>query len=49
VASEILKTGQPPADKLSSPTESGLALNKSTAQALKAQVPKNSRWEITYE
>jgi ABC-type uncharacterized transport system substrate-binding protein len=49
VAAEILKTGQPPADKLSSPTESGLALNKSTAQALKAQVPKNSRWEITYE
>lgn len=49
VAAEILKTGQPPADKVSSPSESGLALNKSTAQALKAQVPKNSRWEVTYE
>ena len=49
VAAEILKTGQAPAEKVLSPSESGLALNKSTAQALKAQVPKNSRWEVTYE
>lgn len=49
VAAEILKTGQPPADRVVTTTDSGVALNKSTAQALKAQVPKNFRVEITYE
>ena len=49
VAAEILKTGQSPADRVVSTADSGIALNKSTAQALKAQVPKNFRVEVTYE
>lgn len=49
VAADILKTGQAPAEKVVAASESGIALNKSTAQALKAQVPKNFRVEVTYE
>jgi len=49
VAAELLKTGQAPADRVVSAAESGIALNKSTAQALKAQIPKNFRVEVTYE
>ena len=49
MAAEILKTGHAPADRVVSAAESGIALNKNTAQALKAQVPKNFRVEVTYE
>ena len=49
VASEILKSGRAPADKLVAPAEFSTALNKGTAEAMKIVAPKNLRVEITYE
>jgi ABC-type uncharacterized transport system substrate-binding protein len=49
LAADLVKTGNAPADKLYTPAESATALNKSTAQALKINVPKTFRVEVTYE
>jgi len=49
LASDIAKLGQAPAERVTNPTESATALNKSTAQALKINIPKTFRVEVTYE
>ena len=43
LAADLAKTGNPPSEKLVTPAESATALNKSTAQALKINVPKTFR------
>jgi ABC-type uncharacterized transport system substrate-binding protein len=49
LAADLIKTGNTPSERLVTPAESATALNKSTAQALKINVPKNFRVEVTYE
>ncbi len=49
LAADLAKTGNTPADRLVTPAESATALNKSTAQALKINIPKTFRVEVTYE
>jgi ABC-type uncharacterized transport system substrate-binding protein len=49
IAADLAKTGNTPSERLVTPTESATALNKSTAQALKINVPKTFRVEVTYE
>lgn len=49
VASEILSSGKAPADRVVAPQDSATALNKGTAQALKINIPKTFRAEVTYE
>lgn len=49
VASEVLKSGNPPSERILTPPDINTAVNKSTAQALKIQIPKTMRVEVTYE
>lgn len=49
VAQQILTQGRAPDDKLVNPDTSALAVNKRTAEALKAKLPGNLRVEVMYE
>jgi ABC-type uncharacterized transport system substrate-binding protein len=49
LASDILSAGKVPNDRLVAPSESATALNKGTAQALRIDIPKKFRAEVTYE